>query len=666
MNKVVGVSETFNALIHNHGIFPDNEMPISLDESGKVISYFKDNIWDCSNYAHIYTKQSKIDFNMQCNSKDKDVVIYQIKLVLFYIMFSRKRRYNNITVATINNSFIMLRKIGYLCLDFKCTFSNLQNNRILLQSFKKLLFDLSWESQKKYINILNSIYKAGMLYQIPNFGFNLKFIGEIKKTQISQIKPHKQTLLIPTRIYANFINSGLNFFEELLPYVKNLSELIEHDKFYECQNKTNARLNRKIFAGLVKRNSLEPFFDKYNVGNCQRVLFFLQAVQTLGGLLIICFSGMRRSEALNLNYQSYQELKRRDLHSAWIFKGTTSKFTQVGSVATTWITSIVIDKVIQSLQGIAAIHKIWSEHKGNPIDLDIDQYPLFPSFAVKHEKAFHPIFNMPLGAIIENHNAIYRIIEPIVFSEEDLQELMTFNPLINWLEEYKIEIGKPWKFLPHQFRRSLTVYCARSGLVKIPTLKHQLKHISFDMTLYYGKNYLNAKNFIKESITTKSTYETSLITEFSNQTLNGQLSEFTKNVIQKKTPLFGGEGTRLQMLKDKNIKPSFLTNKNETKKQIFEGKITYRKTALGGCSRVNGCNKLGFSYVTACIPCAYSIFNEDSIDALELAKDSYFRIAQDKFKKGEVLLYEQYIQEVGSIDNLLKKIRTMKIGAKNV
>ncbi|USI86614.1 hypothetical protein LZ086_16725 [Acinetobacter johnsonii] len=98
--------------------------------------------------------------------------------------------------------------------------------------------------------------------------------------------------------------------------------------------------------------------------------------------------------------------------------------------------------------------------------------------------------------------------------------------------------------------------------------------------------------------------------------------------------------------------------------EIFEGKIAYRKTVLGGCSRTSGCNKLGFSYITACIPCSYSIFNEDSIDALELAKNAYAKIADEKLNTNESLLYEQYMQEVKAVEQLLEKLRKKYIEVK--
>lgn len=665
MSNIPAIANTFGNSKQDFNLHPQSDTPISLNDSGEPLSYFRDQIWDLSCYAHIYTQQSIIDFHLDHYSQNSKILSNQIKVTLFYIIFSRKRRDNNITLASIYNNFIMIRKIAYLCLDYNCDFTSIKKNGLLLKALDNYLSDLSWESKKKYISVLNSINKAGMLYKIDNFGFDEKYISKTKNAQLAEIKEHKQTLLIPSRIYAQFITSSLAFFKETLPIIDNIHQLLSEDDFYKFKHEST-HLKPKFFKKLIDQYQLNEYFNKYKISHNQKLIFFLQSMQFLGGLTLLCFSGMRRSEALNLNYQSYQEVQRRNLPSAWILKGTTSKFTQVGAVATSWVSSSVMQEVIQTLQKLAEIHITWSQKRGFTYDLSLQEYPLFPSFANKHEKSFHPIFKMPLGGFMEDHYSIYRTIDPIIFKEEDLHELNTFNPLINWLDEYKLEVGEPWKFTTHQFRRSLTVYCARSGLVNIPTLKRQLKHITYDMTLYYGKNYMNAQNVIRDNSLTDCQYETSLIKEYKNQTLYEQLSHFTKDVVQKDTLLFGGEGTRLQILKDQKKSPLFLTDKKQTEKYIFEGKLAYRKTVLGGCSRVSGCNKLGFSYITACIPCSYSIFNEDSIDALELARDSYARIAQEKMDSNQTLLYEQYMQEVKAVDQLLEKIRHKYIEVKNV
>ncbi len=48
-----------------------------------------------------------------------------------------------------------------------------------------------------------------------------------------------------------------------------------------------------------------------------------------------------------------------------------------------------------------------------------------------------------------------------------------------------IEVGKPWPLTFHQYRRSLSVYAHRSGMVSLPALNGQLQHITDEMRAYF-------------------------------------------------------------------------------------------------------------------------------------------------------------------------------------
>ena len=307
MNKIPAIAHTFGNSKQDFNRHPQSNTLISLNDLGEPLSYFGDLIWDLSCYAHIYTQQSLIDFRLDHSSPNKETLSNQIKIILFFIIFSRKRRDNNITLASINNSFFMIRKIAYLCLDFNCDFTKIRKNGLFLKALNNHLVNLSWESKKKYISILNSINKAGMLYKIENFGFDEKYIQEIKNAQLSEMKEHKQTLLIPSRIYAQFITSSLSFFKETLPIINSIHQLLSEDDFYKFKYKST-HLKPKFFKNLVDKYHLNEYFNKYKISHNQKLIFFLQSIQSLGGFTLLCFSGMRRSEALNLNYHAYQEV----------------------------------------------------------------------------------------------------------------------------------------------------------------------------------------------------------------------------------------------------------------------------------------------------------------------------------------------------------------------
>lgn len=181
MNNPPAITNIFRANKENHNLLPHSKTLISFDALGNPLSYFGDQFWDLSCYAHIYTKQSIIEFDLDHASPHTETITNQIKIILFYIIFARKRRDNNITLASIYNSFYIIRKISYMCLDFNCDFTTIKKNGLFLKALRNNLRDLSSDSQRKYINILYSINKAGMLYRIDNFGFDENYIQEIKK-----------------------------------------------------------------------------------------------------------------------------------------------------------------------------------------------------------------------------------------------------------------------------------------------------------------------------------------------------------------------------------------------------------------------------------------------------------------------------------------------------
>ena len=123
--------------------------------------------------------------------------------------------------------------------------------------------------------------------------------------------------------------------------------------------------------------------------------------------------------------------------------------------------------------------------------------------------------------------------------------------------------------------------------------------------------------------------------------------------------MFGGEGTRLQSLKNKTDVPLFLRDKKQVLKMFENGQLAYKQTPLGGCSRVGPCNKLGFAHVTACITCKDSIFDSSSKVALIKTKKA-FESRLMKYESNSI--YSRQLQiEINSLNNLLNKIKILEV-----
>ena len=188
------------------------------------------------------------------------------------------------------------------------------------------------------------------------------------------------------------------------------------------------------------------------------------------------------------------------------------------------------------------------------------------------------------------------------------------------------------------------MYAASSTLVQTPALKAQLKHLTCDMTYYYGNQSEFAPNFIAED---------TLVQAYQNELHKYNNECFLEDVINATEPWFGASGIRLQNLKNDPIVPIFLTDSKSALKDIKNGKLFYKRTARGGCNRNGICDKISPLSITACISCKDAIFSEKSVKALTTAKNNFYK--QIKLFDEDSHFALQLRSEIESIDKILEK-----------
>lgn len=173
-------------------------------------------------------------------------------------------------------------------------------------------------------------------------------------------------------------------------------------------------------------------------------------------------------------------------------------------------------------------------------------------------------------------------------------------------------------------------------------MKAQLKHITKDMTYYYGNQSEFAPNFVAEP---------TLIQAYKMEISKYNSDCFLEDVINATEPLFGASGIRLQNLKNDPVVPVFLTDSKNTLKDIKNGKLFYKRTAIGGCSRKGQCDKISPFNITVCISCNDGIFSERSVKALTKAKENFSR--QIKLFDVDSHFALQLRSEIDAIDKVL-------------
>lgn len=201
-------------------------------------------------------------------------------------------------------------------------------------------------------------------------------------------------------------------------------------------------------------------------------------------------------------------------------------------------------------------------------------------------------------------------IRPLI-QECDLQELEVIDPHRAWRSEKVFQIGKPWPLGTHQFRRSLAIYAQRSGIVSLPALRRQLQHITKEMSLYYAKGSLFARNYIEDHPEDSKLH---MAMEWRDAKPLSEALSYLRDVLLSEDDLFGGAGVFEQQKKERGM----LMSRDTTIRKFKRGEMAYKETPLGGCIKVGECDQVGLKVLhTECIlGCKNLIGNLPKLDRL--------------------------------------------------
>lgn len=240
-------------------------------------------------------------------------------------------------------------------------------------------------------------------------------------------------------------------------------------------------------------------------------------------------------------------------------------------------------------------------------------------------------------------------------TESDIAELEAFDGFRNWREEKDCQLGEYWNICTHQFRRSLAVYGARSGIIGLGALSVQYKHLTEAMTLYYRDNAVFAPNILA------SDSQKEFIQELEYQRLVHSYAQFEDGVINSSSKLFGGAGTYLQLQKDREQLLKIFPNRDEAIKRMKKGEIAYKPSLFGACTNPDSCEKISFTAITSCLSCAHAVFDAGSAEKMQKAVQRIHRV-RDTQAQGS-LLYGQMDSDIMALHKMIQKIQILNIEA---
>lgn len=613
---------------------------ISRDKDGKILSLYKDNVWNLKTYVSNPSQHGIIDFENRIESSNISDVK---KLMFLLIVFGSGRNGSQYSVETLGHYFNdVMVPLSKFALENKTTITKIIENNILLNSYINNKCSNLGKVQCLSSTLVFLDNLSNRSTQI-NFQRN-KDIFKLLKSKINDFSAeHHQTSIIPSRILAESIRQRWIQIEKietnLTNLIKFLDMCIESERFASSEtmiNKYKWDCNKTLqWKEAINFYQLNNLFKKYSLKNRINFKGFITKIQGTCKHLLHAYTGMRNGEMLNTQSNRLESVPTNSGICRII--STTSKFTGTNQNAK-WVTSKEVERIIFILR---SINQVIAKH----YNLNLNDLPLFLSGNIFVEKGkIRDNENIRAKRKFDKRDELPLDYSSLRLTIEDKQEIeeIDFNKNIR-----DLEIGLPWEFKTHQYRRSLAIYSIQSGLVSLGALQIQMKHLFREMTLYYGNGASYARKLFdipKEHIANDL------------DALKPELDTlaYIKNVIFSDEKLFGAHGSFVENNTKQNnhkFKTYFLENRDKTLKQFKNGEIAYKETALGGCIATEACDSRLTRSITACFDCHGGILKKSKVDNVIQKQKEFI-----SFLDPSSIEYRTEVEDLNRLEELKSKL----------
>lgn len=641
---------------------PESAVISRFNES--VISVFGDDTWDLSPYS---AKRLVYQFGGIGDEKEKPKLTKQlkneVKQAVFFMLYGAVRFNGNLQPKPIS-----LKAYVSILLDLaECAFLA---NTNLSTAYKSPGFQLQLKSSLTTITSKHRLLAISRTlaycirlqhfngiegYDLPNpishnelsdyQSFISKLVSSLTPNQIPESTP-----LIPTRILANIITSCEGFIHSYVPFMDGLEKIVKESYSLDCSpakgipagtpSQIKSSFTRKKLGLLrmgVDVQHMQYSTEKYNVitlddmlkeHNCssitnhfkeQRKFTFkamreyLSSIRKACEILIHAFTGMRTHEVKVLPYEFLGKIVIDGIDDVPVVKSYTSKIGADNySTETIWVTSNNLKPIQKVMNNITRIF----HYMNSSVEFNPKGHPTFnsPQYGSTEENYHYNVSMSKIGQYRDEKKNPYPLwfCKDIDIRQEDLDELVAFDVFANWTTNKEFELGKFWPLASHQFRRSVAVYASRSGMVSLPSLGTQYKHLSSVMIQMYAENSSFAQAIFKND-SDKEPH--GVITRFQESLDFNAANNFHEKIIGSDKEFSGPSGHRIHKLKKENKLPKIFSSKKETQKAISSGKMKFTETIVGGCMLNGHCDKYGIYDVVPCVDqCKEAILDNSQLE----------------------------------------------------
>ena len=673
----LGVAEQFlpdEYHLKNNQLSVPTSFILSRMSNGAILSQFGDDVWDFSPYSP--KCHCKLNFTSWLKSARMDDFLFaqiraEMKKIIFALLYIKT---GASIIKSIEQRHLVLRQFAAIAYRNGCTLTQLFSDEVYIVKVQDAYVGVSYQQISHIKAFLTDCFVMQQQYPLLIPAFNtyqpiehLARLAAQIRLQSGKVGP--QTKLIPSRIYIALINAlmdKLNEFNQNTPALKQWFHRIQQEPSFARMPREFKDYKKAVsFVDARDLLGLTELFENHSIQKHANLTRYMTLIQGMAKLWIHLFTGMRDNEVNQLSYDCYQTVKSNE-HEIHVLVGYTSKLHGGGNKSTYWITFEDIQFGVHAAQRIGEIYALFNPHYDFS---NSREYPLFPTRYsqkyrnknnrnIENETDFVSNFLGAPTRTQSNFNEYLNRISALLgdelrICESDLAELESFDGFRNWREEKDCQLGEYWNMCTHQFRRSLAVYGARSGIIGLGALSVQYKHLTEAMTLYYRDNAVFAPNILANDS------QKEFIQELEYQRLVHSYAQFEEGVINSSSRLFGGAGTYLQLQKDREQLLKVFPDRDEAIKRMKKGEIAYKPSLFGACTNPDSCEKISFTAITSCLSCAHAVFDAESAEKMQKAVQRLKRM-RDVEVQGS-LLYGQIDNDIMALNKMIQRIKTINI-----
>lgn len=428
-------------------------------------------------------------------------------------------------------------------------------------------------------------------------------IISLKDLGVSNLfRASRQAIAIPIVMYANLLRNAISTLEKYHPYRHAISNVM--GEAYRVAEITRAQAEadecslgykQQLVKKAVQRITHKiPDFKVRLDGEA------LSKIQIQCAMVVMAFSGVRISELLSFNKDSYQI--KADVP---VLIGETTKGTGGRPRVETWQTHPVAKDAIELANDMTEFLRPIYRQKINGGQLQ--GRSLIKSLR-EINSAFLSLEPVRTHITYVNNKFPTRINnyfkESVIASSEDIEEFNRLNPSRRGaLVEGR---GLP-KLSPHDFRRTFAVFFKRFGFGSSNTIKFQYKHKNIQMSDYYANN---ARLQAMEDIL----LDNDLLQLMQEEGIQMGV-DFFDEIYNESDVLSGAEGKRIAEDKFKKLRGGhqvYMT-RDEIESLLRNGTLSVVKLPTGGYCTNSECSRLcGLQEFTADKkPCAFKVVTDN-------------------------------------------------------